>query len=279
MHQPRLLFLGTGTPIPDPRRAGPSVAVVHRGQSYLFDIGAGSIQNAVTARYQYDIPSLYPTHICCVFITHMHSDHTLDLVELAYRMWWRRPHQLRVFGPTGVNHMVKGMEQMMGPDLRIRLAGSQPVQHPKSQRALGTEITDGVVFEREGFKVEAFSVPHGAISPAFGYKITTHDRTIVISGDTSISKKLEEMAVGADLLIHEVISDQGLLKNSPGFQRYHKASHTLASDLGRLASRAKPGLLVLYHGLYYGEPEASIIDDVRKTYDGPVVLANDRDIF
>ncbi|MEM7283020.1 MAG: MBL fold metallo-hydrolase, partial [Pseudomonadota bacterium] len=225
----QVVILGTGTPIPDPRRAGPSVAVIHRGQSYLFDIGAGSIQNAVTARYLHDIPSLYPTHICCVFITHMHSDHTLDLVELAYRMWWRRPHRLRVFGPTGVDHMVGKMEEMMGPDLRIRLAGTQPVQFPESRRAVATEISDGVVLEKEGLKIEAFSVPHGAISPAYAYKVTAHDRTIVISGDTSLSEKLEEMATGVDVLVHEVISDQGLLKNSPAFQKYHKASHTLAS--------------------------------------------------
>ena len=62
-------------------------------------------------------------------------------------------------------------------------------------------------------------------------------------------------------------------------QAYHRKSHTVASELGRLASKAKPGRLVLYHGLFYGEPEAIVVDEVRSTYDGEVVLANDLDVF
>ena len=105
----RVVMLGTGTPIPDAYRAGASVAIVHKGESYLFDVGAGSITNAATARYQYDIPSLYPTEICCLFLTHMHSDHTLDFAELNFTMWWRRREQLQAFGPTGLKEMVEGM--------------------------------------------------------------------------------------------------------------------------------------------------------------------------
>ena len=275
----RVVVLGTGTPIPNPHRAGPSVAVVHKGETYLFDVGAGSVHNAVTARYKYDIPSMYTTQICCVFITHMHSDHTMDLVEVAYTMWWRRNHKVRAFGPTGLQEMVEGMEAMMMPDTRIRLSGTQPVQHPESYKVEVTEIVDGVVLEKSDLKVEAFSVNHGDIKPAFGYKVTAHDRTIVISGDTAISETLKEMARGVDILVHEVISDTGLERNSAGFQAYHKLSHTPASDLGRLASETRPGLLVLYHGLYYGVPEDLIVDEVKAAYDGEVVLADDLDIF
>jgi ribonuclease BN (tRNA processing enzyme) len=62
-------------------------------------------------------------------------------------------------------------------------------------------------------------------------------------------------------------------------QAYHKRSHTLASELGRIASEARPGLLVLYHALFYGNPEKNIVDEVRATYDGRVVLANDLDTY
>ena len=63
----RVVVLGTGTPIPDAFRAGSSIAVIHKGESYLFDAGAGAVRNAVVARYKHDIPSLYPSLICCVF--------------------------------------------------------------------------------------------------------------------------------------------------------------------------------------------------------------------
>ncbi len=78
-----VIVLGTGTPIPDAYRAGPSIAVIHKGEAYLFDVGAGAVRNATHARYKYDIPSLYPTAICCVFLTDLHSDHMLDYGELA----------------------------------------------------------------------------------------------------------------------------------------------------------------------------------------------------
>ena len=275
----QIVVLGTGTPIPDAYRAGPSIAVVHKGETYLFDVGAGAIRNATRARYAYDIPSLYPTHICCVFLTHLHSDHMLDLPELSYAMWWRRPYPVRAWGPTGLREMADGMRAMMAPDTRNRRSGTQPVLKDGVFLVDVTEISAGIVFEKDDLRIEAFEVNHGDIKPAFGYRITTNDRTIVISGDTAISAKLEEMSAGADILFHEVISDSGLLRNSAAFQDYHRKSHTRATDLGRLASRVKPELLVLYHGLYYGLPETTVLEEVRSVYDGEVVLADDLDIF
>ncbi len=275
----KVVVLGTGTPIPDAFRAGSSIAVVHKGEAYLFDVGAGAIQNAVTARYKYDMPSLYPTEICCVFLTHMHSDHTLDFVELNFRMWWRRREALLAFGPTGLQEMADGMVAMMQPDIRTRTSGTQPVMVSDSFRPVVTEISEGVVFEKEDLTIEAFAVPHGDIRPAFGYRVTTDDLTVVISGDTALSDKVQEMSAGADILLHEYIGTEGLSRNSEAFQAYHKRSHTTATDLGRLASTARPELLVLYHGLHYGLPEQSVLDEVESVYDGRVVLANDLDVF
>ena len=109
--------------------------------------------------------------------------------------------------------------------------------------------------------------------------MTTDDLTVVISGDTAYSEKLGEMAAGVDILVHEYISSEGLARNSEAFQAYHRRSHTTATDLGRLASAAKPGLLVLYHGLHYGLPEAGVLDEIRAVYDGRVVLADDLDVY
>ncbi len=275
----QVVVLGTGTPIPDAHRAGPSIAVIHKGEAYLFDIGAGAVQNAITARYKYDIPSLYPSQICCVFLTHLHSDHTLDYSELAATLWWRSRPPLSAWGPIGLEQMTNGMAEMMAPDTALRTGGSQPVQDSIAREIQVTEIDEGIVFQKDDLTVEAFAVNHGKIKPAYGYKITTADRSIVISGDTAFSEKLLEKSRGVDLLFHEVISDSGLAGNTEFWQNYHKSSHTLASELGKLASEARPGLLVLYHGLFYGVPEATIVDEVRTTYDGEVVLADDLDRF
>lgn len=275
----QVIVLGTGTPIPDAYRAGPSIAVVHKGKSYLFDVGAGTIRRAVEARYKYDIPSLYPSHIDHVFITHMHSDHVLDFVELSQTLWWRRKNQLNAFGPTGLLNMSNHMEKMMSADIETRLSSVQPVPNPEGFHVIATEISDGVVFEGPGIEIEAFTVPHGDIKPAFGYKIVTEDLSIVISGDTAASDIIREKAQGVDLLFHEVISDQGLLKNSEFWQKYHKAAHTGAIDVGKIAADAQPKKLVLYHGLYYGTEEHLVVNEVSTVFKGEIVLANDLDIF
>ncbi len=275
----QVVVLGTGNPVPDAYRAGSSIAVIHKGEAYLFDAGAGAIQNAVTARYKYDIPSLYPSQICCVFFTHMHSDHTMDYAELAFTLWWRRRQALSAWGPVGLNDMTEGIYTMMAADTAIRTSGMQPVQNPHAYKVNVTEISAGVMFEKDDLVIEAFDVDHGEVKPAFGYRITTATKTIVISGDTALSENLLEKSRGVDLLFHEVISDSGLAGNTEFWQKYHKTHHTLASDLGKLASEAKPGLLVLYHGLFYGVPEAVIVDEVKANYDGKVVLADDLDIF
>ena len=275
----QIVVLGTGTPVPDARRAGTSIAVIHKGEAYLFDIGAGSVRNATLARYKYDIPSLYPSLICCVFFTHLHSDHTADYVELAYTLWWRRDRNLRVWGPKGLQALTDGMYAMMEPDRLLRTGGKQPLPLPDTYKVDVAEISDGMVFDKDGMTVEAFSVNHGGMKPAYGYRIVTEDKTIVISGDTAYSDKVAEMSRGADILFHEVISDEGLERVRPDYQPYMRNSHTTASDLARLASNARPDLLVLIHVLFYGMPEDFIVEEVRRNYDGKVVLANDLDRF
>jgi len=275
----RIVVLGTGTPIPDIRRAGPSIAVVHKGEAYLFDVGAGAVRNATIARYKHNIPALYPSQICCVFLSHLHSDHTLDIAELAYTLWWRRREGLKVWGPSGIDKLVKGLTLMMSTDIDIRTSGNQPLPNPSGYMVDTTLLKEGTILAKDDFKIEAFLVNHGDVKPAYGFKITTADKTIVISGDTAYSRVLAEKARGVDLLFHEVISEKGLSKNTPFWQDYHNRTHTNSLSLAKLARLAKPELLVLYHGLFYGTKENGVLDEVRSAYDGKVVLAQDLEIY
>ena len=275
----QVIVLGTGTPIPDPHRAGSSIAVIHKGQAYLFDIGSGSVHRAVQARYQYDIPSLYPSQICCVFLTHLHNDHTLDFNNLAQTLWWRRTAKLRAWGPKGLNEMIAGLYQMMAPDIRIRTSGLQPVPNPGLYQVSSKEITSGSIYNENGLQIEAFDANHGDIKPAFSYKIIADDLSIVISGDTAYSQQLLEKAKGVDLLFHEVISNAGLARNTQFWQNYHRQAHTPADLVGKLAALAKPKKLILYHALHYGMPETKVIEEVRQHFDGTILLANDLDRF
>ena len=275
----QIVVLGSGTPIPDAKRASASLALIYQGEAYLFDVGAGAIRNATKAQYRHDIPALYPSQICCVFLTHLHSDHTMDLVELAYTMWWRRRDGLLAFGPDGLAGMTRGTCSIHGtrrtPKNRRQSANTQPA----GLQGFCDRNIRGHRFEKDGLIIEAFDVNHGHVKPAYGYKITTPDKVIVISGDTAYSEILAQKAVGADILFHEVVSEAGLGGRSIFWQNYHNSAHTTSSNLAKLARSAKPAKLVLYHGLHFGAPEQKVVEEVRAIWDGEVILANDLDIF
>ena len=238
------------------------------------------MRNAIKADQLLGIKALSPTKIEHLFLTHIHSDHVNDFSELAQTVWWRKEVQINLYGPKEIEEMTNGMYQMTGPDTHFRLNSIQPKRREDAWQVKTHIINgEGTVFKGDGISIEAFVVPHGEFKPAFGYKVVTTDKTIVISGDTAYSETLIEKARGADILLHEVISVAGLSKLSTMWQEYHTAYHTPTNKVAEIANQAKPGLLVLYHGLFYGAPESSVVDEVKQGYNGPVVLANDLDVF
>lgn len=275
----QIIVLGTGTPIPDAYRAGPSIALIYRGEAYIFDAGTGASRQATRARYKYDIPALYPSEIKSVFISHLHSDHILDLPDFIYALWWRRRAGLTIYGPLGIERTIQGIGDMLSYDTQVRLGGRQPTPNPRGYIPTVVTLQPGIVHQADGLTIEAFQVPHGDIRPAFGFKIITPDLSAIISGDTAFSEVLQQKARGVDYLIHEVVSAAGLGKRSPFWQNYHTQSHTIAARVGEIAQAAGVKTLVLYHGLFFGADEDTVVREASGTFDGPVILARDLDLF
>ncbi len=276
----KLIMLGTGTPVPNAERAGQGIAIIYNGKAYLFDVGGGVVKRCIQAWKQMGFKSLNPTKISHLFITHLHSDHVLDYPEFANTYWWRRTSQINVYGPVGIEKMAWGYYQMIRFSIRHRIEGKQPVKNPTFYQTIQHEYKKGGwTFNKNGIKIEAFEVAHGDLHPAFGYKIQTPDKTIVISGDTMKSEKVIEMATGADILVHEVISEDGISRISPFWQKYHSSYHTRTPELAEIANKAKPKLLILTHVLHYTAPVESALHEIKKLYKGKVVLANDLDVF
>jgi ribonuclease Z len=265
-------MLGTGTPNPDPDRSGPAVAIVVAGQPYLVDCGPGVVRRAAAAGLE--MPTLNR-----LFITHLHSDHTMGYADLILTPWvLERDRPFVVFGPPGTQEMTDHILAAYAEDIQIRLHGSQP------QNATGIavdvhEIEPGIVYRDDAVTVTAFAVPHGAWDHAFGYRFQTADRSVVVSGDTTPSEAVVEACNGCDVLVHEVYAKAGWDRRTPDWQAYHAASHTSGVELGELAARARPKLLVLYHQLMWGATEEELLAEIRQNFDGEIVFADDLDAY
>jgi len=274
----QLVLLGTGTPNAEPGRYGSAVAVVVNGTPYLVDAGAGVVHRANEARLN-GIEGLAPSRLSTVFLTHLHTDHTVGLPNLLFTPWvLEREDPLKVFGPPGTASMISHIQEAYGDDVRIRLEGLEPA-NTTGYLAVPHEVGPGLVYEDENVRVLAFAVAHGSWPHAFAYRFETPDKVIVISGDTAPTAAIVEACGGCDILVHEVYSQAGFDGRVPVWQEYHAASHTSGPELGRLAAEAEPGLLVLTHQLLWGATPDELLAEVRSEFSGAVVYVKDLVVF
>jgi ribonuclease BN (tRNA processing enzyme) len=275
----RVVMLGTGTPNADPDRSGPAVAVVRGGDAYLVDAGPGIVRRAAAAR-RGGVEALAAERLRVVFLTHLHSDHTLGLPDLILSPWvLERREPLEVYGPPGTRAMVDHLLAAYRADIRNRLDGLEPANET-GWTVNVHEVAPGVVLRRGDLTVRAFAVPHGDWAHAFGYRFETPGRAVVVSGDTRASDAVVAACDGCDVLVHEVYSADRFATRPPEWQRYHARAHTSTTELAALAARARPGLLVLYHQLFWGTTDERLVDEVRAAgYAGRVVSARDLGVY
>jgi ribonuclease BN (tRNA processing enzyme) len=273
-----LVLLGTGTPNAEPDRAGSGVAVVVNGTAYLVDAGAGIVRRAAAAALN-GVTALRPNRLERVFITHLHSDHTVGLPDLMLTPWvLERDKPLEAYGPRGLEGMTAHLSAAYSADIQDRVHGLQP-QNPTGVQVNVHEIQPGEVYRDSNVVVTAFPVEHETWEEAYGYRFETADRVIVVSGDTRPTESVIAACDGCDILVHEVYSDAGFARRSPDWQRYHAAAHTSASELARIANRARPKLLVLYHQLLWGSTPDQLVGEVAAHYSGRVVFGRDLDVY
>jgi ribonuclease BN (tRNA processing enzyme) len=278
-HRTRVVILGSGTPNADPDHSGPAVAIVVDSTAYLVDAGAGVVRRAALAASTDSIPALNPSRLGRVFVTHLHSDHTLGMPDLILTPWiLGRTAPLDVYGPPGTARMLDLLEQAYSADIEIRLHGGEP-SNKTGYAATAHDVSPGVVYRDKNVTVTAFEVTHGKWEHAYGYVFKTADRTIVISGDTRSADAVARACDQCDVLVHEVYSPERLKLRTPDWQAYHRAYHTSTYELGELANRSRPKLLVLYHQLGWGDDDAELVRQVRTRYAGTVVSGRDLGVY
>jgi ribonuclease Z len=195
--------------------------------------------------------SLPPANVAGVFLTHFHSDHIDGLGELLLQHWAGGANKapLPVYGPAGVETVVAGFEAAYGLDRGYRIAHHGPVVVPPSgfggaphAFALDRNGPDVLLIDDGGLKVTAFPVDHRPVEPAVGYRFDYKGRSVIVSGDTAPSPRLEIAAKDADVLVHE-----GLAPNLVAVQ------HREALKAGRT------NLAAITHDIlsYHTSPEAA----------------------
>lgn len=282
----QVIMLGTGTPFNDAEHRGQSIAIIVKGNVYLVDFGPGLMRQMDAAKNKgfkyFPSDTIRPTFIKKAFLTHLDSDHTMGIAELLLTPWTLgRKVPLDIFGPPNTETLVEGILNAYQTDIKHRLNGAQPANKNGYKANVTIIKKEGEVYKDEFVTVEAFNVRHGdwADGHALGYKFTTPDRVIVLSGDTTYDEEVIKNYEGADILIHEVYSLVGLFKRSQDWITYHSKAHTSTKQLGDIARKIKPKLLVLNHILYFGTKKSVFNKEFKRSYNGDYLIAKDLDSF
>ena len=274
----RWIFLGTkGGPRIGTGRSNPANVLMVDGVPYVVDCGPGISKRMVEAKVA--LPDLR-----YLFVTHLHSDHALELGNLVYGGWSAGlNHEVNAFGPAGLDALVKNYWESIRFDVETRI--SDEGKPDPRKLLLVKEVTDNGAISGTGpVKVSAFRTPHPPIVDNFAYRFETPRGTIVYACDTAYNPELAKFASGADLLIHEALYVPGVdamtkrVKNAATLKEHLMASHTTTEDVGKIAAAANVKKLVMTHLVPGDDPSITDemwMEDARKHYKGPIVVARD----
>ncbi len=268
----QIILLGTGNPRPDMDRFGPSILIEAGEHRLLLDCGRGAVQRV----FERDLPL---GSIEGVLFTHLHSDHVVGFPDFWLTGWlFGRTSSLRVWGPAGTTSMIRNLERAFQFDVRMRHTDDgMPIRGSFIE---SRDVREGVLpGTPEGVRIVAFTVDHGPVKPAFGYRVEYNGYSVVFSGDTRPSDNLVKNAMGADVLVHEVISpevERRRAKTDPAGIEHIIARHTTSEDAGKLFARVKPRLAVFSHIAPSVATEADVLPEVRKFYGGRTMFGADR---
>ena len=270
----RITFLGTGCPVVSTSRYGPAQLLRHGDRAVLVDCGSGVTQRLLAA----GCPG---RDLDAVLLTHLHSDHIVDLFQLIISSWHQgRDRPQRVYGPLGTRAYVEGLMELWRPELEQRIAHEQRPSTAALELAV-TEIADGARLDLGAFQARAVEVDHKPVRHAFGFVFqgTGTDARIALSGDTRRCAALIEAARGVELLVHEVFIHREMPvvpgQRSAATVANVAAYHTLSDEVGKIAAEAGVGCLALTHFVPPGCDRQALLDEVAGDFTGPVVLAED----
>jgi len=274
----RLVLLGIkGGPAVRPGGPMPASSLLEiGGRSAVVDCGLG-VTRALTDA------GMHLKALELIFVTHLHSDHLLELGGLVHTAWTSGlSSPVTVYGPAGTSGCWQNFVQSMEFDIETRIAdeGRPDIR----DLVTVTEHAGGRILDEAGFRVEALRVNHPPVTECFALRFEHGGRKIVFSADTAWFPPLAAFAAGADILVHEAMLEEGVDRlvartaNGRRLKQHLHASHTLAADAGRIAAAADVKHLVLNHLIPADDPEigeAHWMSAVRETWTGALTIGRD----
>lgn len=282
---------GAGSPLPDPERSGPCVAIVAGDALWVVDAGSGASRGLSRMR-------LPPGRVRGVLLTHFHSDHIDGLGELLLQRWAGGAHgePTPVHGPPGVEAVLDGFTRAYALDSGYRVAHHGPEIVPPGGAGgvaqtfpMPAEGESAVVIEEDGLVVRVFAVEHAPVEPAVGYRFEYGGRSVLVSGDTKKSATVERFARGVDVLVHEALSPKLVGVMTRGAARAGVANvekitrdiqdyHTSPVEAAEIAQAAGARHL-LFHHIVPPLPVAPLrtifLEGVADAYAGPATIGTD----
>jgi len=266
----RITLLGTGSPIPDAQRAGPSTLVTADGLTVLIDCGRGVLMRLVAA-------GVLPPFIDGMLITHLHSDHITDLGDVITTRWVMSPmsRPFTIYGPPGIDEVVQHTLASLAPDVQYRLDHHGDLTEGPSVAAV--VVRPGDTFTLASATVIVGATDHKPVEPTVAFRIEAGGKSAVLGGDGVPCPGLLELCRGADAYVQTVIrEDLVKLVPSPRFNDILDY-HSTVEQAAQTATTAGVGTLVLTHYVPAIQPGQE--DEWRALaaahFAGPIVLGDD----
>lgn len=275
-----VVLTGTGVPHPRPGVAGAGTLVRHGDVALQFDAGRSTVLRLMDA-------GTPPHALTAVFLTHAHSDHVVDLPDVAMTRWVQQQLHptgpLVVVAPEGVAaRFVRRMLEPFDDDLALRVehVGAQPIE--VDLRTFEVPSAPEVVwsYDEGSVRVLAVAVHHEPVPEAVAYRVEAPDGVVVISGDTRVCDEVEQLSRGADLLVHEACRASAMAPLIAGtvFETIF-SYHADTVALGAMAARSGVPHVALTHLI--PPPEApddaqAFAADLRAGgYEGTITVGED----
>ena len=283
MQQDKLTLLGTkGGPRLTTGSSWPSSSVIEfSGKPYIVDCGMGVTRQFLDAGYGL-------AQADTIILTHLHSDHCLELGPLLHTIWVSSPKRaIKIYGPVGTAALIDQFFAAMSYDVEMRMADEKQI-NPRGMFEC-VEFQEGLVFKDEYVEVTALRVEHPPLVETFALKFASADKTVVFSGDTAYFPPLAEFSKKADVLVHEVMHREGtermcarLKEIKPNLMEHMIAGHCFGDDVGRIATKADVKHLVVQHFTPSDDPETGpeqFKQLVRQTWSGRLTVGADMSVI